>query len=70
MKRMMMLIVFGALLSAASGCHLGECWRSTWGGRHQQQTVVVSEPCCVSDSPCDSCGGGTMVSAPCSSCSN
>jgi hypothetical protein len=72
MKRLMMYAVLGALLAGTTGCHIGDCWRSAWNSRcNRQQAMVCSEPCIVSDSPCDTCYGGTatvMPSAPCSSC--
>jgi hypothetical protein len=72
MKRLMILGAFGALLVlSASGCRLGECWRAAWAPRCcPQQAVMVSDPCCVTDSPCyDSCGGGVpVVAAPCAPC--
>jgi hypothetical protein len=73
MKRLMMYAVLGALLAGTTGCRVAECWRYAWNSRfhpqQQQQAVIVSDPCAM-ESPCDSCGGGTIVSSPCSSCSN
>jgi len=70
MKRLMMCAVLGVLLAGATGCRIGECWRSAWASRRPpQQMMVCSDSCVVSES-CDPCGGGTIVSspAPCSSC--
>jgi hypothetical protein len=65
MKRVMMLLVCGALLVGATGCHVGECWRYAWNSRFhpernapQAQPFVVADPC---DPCCDSCGGATTV---------
>ena len=68
MKKQMMLLVFGALLVAMTGCHAGECWTWAWNSRfhpernapHAQQPVVYEQ-----SDPCDDCGGGMPMAAPC-----
>lgn len=68
MKKLFMLTVLGILLAGAAGCRIGECWRYAWNSRFgppQQQAVVVSGPCVVSDpccNPCPSpCGAAPMI---------
>jgi hypothetical protein len=70
MKRLMVLMIFGMLLCSATGCRIGECWRYAWNSRFPpRQTVVVAEPCVVTEScgnpcasPCSSpCGGATLM---------
>lgn len=68
MKKQLMLLAFGILMVAASGCHVGECWRYAWNSRFhpernapQGQTVIMGDPC----DPCDPCGGGAPMAAPC-----
>lgn len=65
MKRLMILAVLGFLVSSTAGCRIGECWRYAWNSRfhpQQQQTVVVAEPCVVTDSCCEPC---VSACAPC-----
>jgi hypothetical protein len=71
MKRLMLLMLFGMLLGGATGCRVAECWRYAWNSRfhpqQQQQAVVCSEPCVVSDScasPCSTPCGTTPMSSP------
>lgn len=69
MKRLMLVAVLGVLLAGTSGCRICECWRAAWNSRfHPQQAAVVSEPCYVTESPCDPCGGTTVTTAPCTTC--
>jgi hypothetical protein len=72
MKRLMILGVFGALVACMSGCRVAECWRYAWNSRfHPQQTMVVAEPCVVTDSPCcesSCCEGAVVTTPPCASC--
>jgi hypothetical protein len=73
MKKLMILLAFGAMLAATTGCHMGECWTYAWNSRFhpernaprcqqcQQQAVVVDS--------CDSCGdpcatGGAQMVTP------
>ena len=71
MKRMLILLMFGMLLSAMAGCRIGECWNYAWNSRfpprQPQQTMVVGQPYVVSDSCCTPCCGpcGAPCSAPC-----
>lgn len=65
MKKLIVVIAFGMLLSSAAGCRIAECWRYAWnsrfGNQQPQQTVIVSEPCVVAD-PCSTpCSTPTMV---------
>ena len=65
MKKLMVLTVFGMLLGSTAGCRIGECWREAWNSRFRpqpQQTVVVSEPCVVTDS-CNPCA--SPCASPC-----
>jgi hypothetical protein len=66
MKRLMIVAVLGLLVSSTAGCRIGECWRYAWNSRfhpqQQQQTVVVTEPCVMTESCCDPC------SSPCAPC--
>ncbi len=71
MKKLLAFTVLGLFLSGASGCRIGECWRQAWNSRFHpqpQQTVVIADPCVVTDScsnPCsDPCGGGMPVITP------
>ncbi len=65
MRKLFALVVLTVVLSGAAGCRIGECWNEACCShcRPRTQTVVVSEPCMVTDSccgtPCMSCG------APC-----
>jgi hypothetical protein len=69
MKRLMVLAALGTLLVGTTGCRVAECWRYAWNSRfHPQQTAVVSQPCCVTETVCDPCGGATVTAAPCASC--
>jgi hypothetical protein len=69
MKKLLLLMTFGALLMAAGGCHIGECWREAWRSRlcpqQQQQAVIYADPCVTADpcgSPCGSpCGVTTTT---------
>ena len=71
MKRLMILVVLGLLVSSTAGCRIGECWKYAWNSRfprQQQQTVVVADPCVMVDpcsDPCSSacapCGAAPMV---------
>jgi hypothetical protein len=61
-KKLMILTVLGLLFGSVAGCHIGECWRESRAERNPQQAVIVSEPCVVTDSCCNSCG------TSCSSC--
>jgi hypothetical protein len=66
MKRLMVLAVLGMLFSAANGCRVCDCWREAWNPRPRpqpQQTVVVGEPCVVSD-PCSSPCANPCTAAP------
>jgi hypothetical protein len=67
MKKLLLLAVLGMTLGCASGCHIGECWRSAWNSRFHpernapaQQQIVVGDSC----DPCDPCSGGTTVVTP------
>ncbi len=67
MKKLLVLACFGMLIGAASGCRVCECWREAWNSRfhpQQQQAVVVSEPCVVTDSCCTPCA---PTASPCTS---
>lgn len=75
MKRLLTLMMFGMLLGSMTGCRVCDCWRQAWNSRfhpqQQQQAVIVSEPCVVTDScstpcgsPCGSGGGVTTVVTP------
>lgn len=57
MKRLMILAVLGVLACGTAGCRIGECWRYAWNSRFhpQQQAVVVTEPCVVTDPCCNPC---------------
>jgi hypothetical protein len=59
MKKLLTLAILATLFSAAGGCRIGECWREAWNSRfhpQQQQTVVVSDPCMMTDPCCSPCG--------------
>ncbi len=68
MKKLTILMLFGMLLGAASGCHVTECWRYAWNSRfHPErnaqpvQQVIVADEC----DPCsDPCSGGTTTVVP------
>ena len=63
MRKVFALVVLTALLSGATGCRIGDCWREAWCShcpQQRQSAVVATEPCVVSDT-CTSCG------SPCSS---
>ena len=65
MKKLLALVVLSLMLSCAAGCRIGECWREAWRSRfcpQPQQSMVVSEPCVVSDSCCSPCA---TQCAPC-----
>ena len=54
MKKLLILMAFGMLLSTTAGCRIAECWRYAWNSRfpqHTQQAMIVTDPCVVSD-PC------------------
>ncbi|MFZ1934086.1 MAG: hypothetical protein WCB27_00255 [Thermoguttaceae bacterium] len=60
MKKLMTLVVFGALLAGMSGCHVGECWEYAWNSRfHPERVAPRTQPCVVVD-PCE----GAVVSEP------
>ncbi len=69
MKKLLTVMVFGMLLGSMTGCRIGECWNqalcSHCRPQPQQQPVMVSQPCVVSDpcgSPCGSpCSGAPVV---------
>jgi hypothetical protein len=66
MKRLLVLMVFGMLLGGLNGCRICECWREAWCSRfrpQQQATVVVTEPCVVTESCCSPCS--TPCISPC-----
>jgi hypothetical protein len=68
MKKQMMLLAFGILMVAASGCHVGECWRYAWNSRfHPERNAPQAQTCVpVECDPCDACGGGGVpMAAPC-----
>ena len=53
MKKMMTLLVFGALLAGTSGCHVTECWDYAWNSRfHPERLAPRTQPCVVVD-PCE-----------------
>jgi hypothetical protein len=53
MKKLMTLLVFGALLAGTSGCHVTECWDYAWNSRfHPERLAPRPQPCVVVD-PCD-----------------
>jgi hypothetical protein len=71
MKRMMILGVLGSfLLLSAGGCCLCDCLSNLCSPRRCAQPACVATPMCVTESPCDPCGGGVpVVAAPaCSPC--
>ena len=60
MKKLMTLLVFGALLAGMSGCHVGECWEYAWNSRfHPERLAPRAQPCVVVEQ--DPCGGETVV---------
>jgi hypothetical protein len=56
MKRLMMLVIVGALLGGAAGCRFLECLFR--GGPCQQTTAPCANPCPTYSNPCDPCAGG------------
>ena len=68
MKRLTILLVFGILLVATSGCHVGECWRYAWNSRfHPERNAPPAQPCVAVEecNPCnDPCAGGATVVTP------
>jgi hypothetical protein len=58
MKKLMALLVFGAMLAGTSGCHVCECWDYAWNSRfHPERLTPRAQPYVMAD-PCD----GTVVS--------
>jgi hypothetical protein len=65
MKKLMILLVFGALLAGTTGCHVAECWRYAWNSRfHPERNAPPAQPCVIADPCCDPCAdpcGAPMV---------
>jgi hypothetical protein len=62
MKKLMTLVVFGALLAGMSGCHVCECWDYAWNSRfHPERNAPRQQPCVVVD-PCDGMVGESVSS--------
>jgi hypothetical protein len=56
MKKLMILMVFGALLAGTTGCRVAECWNYAWNSRfHPERNAPRAQPCVVD--PCDSVVG-------------
>ena len=73
MKKLMMLMVLGAMLAGTTGCHIGECWTYAWNSRfHPERNAPRTQQCVVVDpcDPCDACGSSAPMAAPCPSCGN
>jgi hypothetical protein len=70
MKKLLILTVFGSLLSVATGCRFMDC---LWRGGPANQTcppataVTYGGPCatpCQTSSACDPCGGSSAAVPP------
>ncbi len=75
MKKLLVVVTLSAVLAAASGCHIAECWRWAWNSRfHPERNAPPAQPCVMVDPCVDPCGGtvvseGTVVSGGgCTSC--
>ncbi len=57
MKRLLILMAVGMLLSSVAGCRFLEC---LWRGPACRQTAPCASPC-PTYTPCDPCAGTTVV---------